>query len=101
MEYFGADDLEAFSEHWSWGGRKPRAQSTLDGYLGEIRRYLAWADETGATTTTVRAVQRYVAHRRRSSEHAAELAVRALSRPRPILGTVDPACCNTFDHLLD
>lgn len=78
MEYFGADDQAAFADWWLWGGRKPRAQTTLDSYLGEIRRYLEWAAEQDHKTTTVRVVQRYVAHRRKVSEHSAELAVRAL-----------------------
>src|SRR4051794_20073668 len=78
MEYFGADDQAAFADWWLWGGRKPRAQSTLDQYLAEIRLWLKWADEQGVMTLTVRACQRYVMTRRPSSEWAAVATVRAL-----------------------
>ena len=80
MDVFEAD-LAAFADWWLTGGRKPRRQSTLDGYSRQIRHWWAWTCDSiqgQSTTPTLRGVNAYLRVVRQQNEHTAVLFVRAV-----------------------
>jgi integrase len=88
-------DITRWKRQWSRSGF---VQGTLDTYLDQMRKYLAWCEQTGNQSNALESADEYVAELEVSSRHAARWAARAIKAYGKYLED-DDQCPNPFKRL--